>query len=45
MIDTNRSTSIKLEGRNCGGGKSVRKGRELEEEVIQRDGSDGWTDV
>jgi hypothetical protein len=25
--------------------KSVRKGREIEEEVIQRDGSDGWTDV
>jgi len=36
---------MKFKGTGCGGGKSVRKGREVEEEVIQRDGSDGWTAV
>ena len=44
-IDRHGGASVKFKGTDCGGGKSVRKGREVEEEVIQRDGSDGWTAV
>lgn len=45
MINTKEKLLSSSWAQTVGGVKSVRKGREVEEEVIQRDGSDGWTDV